>query len=237
MIPATLLRRLHRAWPVLAACFAAGTLIAACIGNPVRPAPTRPAATSTPGLALAEPDRERGAQLWVEKQCAACHGPQALGGVGQPLAQTRLSFAAFLDKVRNAIPPKPAFAADVLSDQEVYDIYGWVQGLSPQGEATPLTAAAVVVLQPGQEELPEGPILGMSVWTSFGCDRCHGPFAQGSGEAPALAGLTFPYEMERAKMRQTADRIPEHAPDHMRDAVLQRLYNWLQAGADPKGGC
>lgn len=38
-------------------------------------------------------------------------------------------------------------------------------------------------------------------------------------------------------MRQTAGAIPEHAADHMNDTLFQRLYNWLQAGADPEGGC
>jgi hypothetical protein len=38
-------------------------------------------------------------------------------------------------------------------------------------------------------------------------------------------------------MRQTADTIPEHAADHMDDGLFGRLYRWLQAGADPEGGC
>ena len=44
-------------------------------------------------------------------------------------------------------------------------------------------------------------------------------------------------EMERAKMRQTESEIPQHAAEHIRDVVLQRLYKWLQAGANPQDGC
>ncbi|MFN8455893.1 MAG: hypothetical protein U0401_14710 [Anaerolineae bacterium] len=85
--------------------------------------------------------------------------------------------------------------------------------------------------------LPPGQMLGMKVWTEGQCDSCHGAFAQGSPNGPTLVGLSFPFEMERAKMRQTAATIPEHAPEQMNDSLFQRLYNWLQAGANPEGGC
>ena len=76
----------------------------------------------------------------------------------------------------------------------------------------------------------------MSLWTGFQCAECHGAFAQGTSRGSALAGISYPYELERAKMRQTAGEIPEHAQEFMRDTVLKRLYQWLQEGADPEGG-
>lgn len=46
-----------------------------------------------------------------------------------------------------------------------------------------------------------------------------------------------PNEMERADMRLTGDEIPQHRAEHIRDVVLKRLYQWLQAGANPQDGC
>lgn len=204
----------------------AALLLAAC-ADTFAPAPT-PAATATPPEAVAElvkPDLGRGQQVFLDKQCLACHGPQGEGGIGGVLAGTTMTFTDFQRVVRTALPPKPAFNEVELSSQDVYNVYGWLLSLDRAAAAVPTPV------------LEQGQILGMTLWTEGRCDTCHGAFAQGSASAPPLAGITFPYEMERAKMRQTAAEIPEHAAEHMRDEVLKRLYQWLQAGADPAGGC
>jgi mono/diheme cytochrome c family protein len=212
-------------------------LLAAACGNPVRSAPNVATATVAIRTDLAAANASHGQQLFSDNHCVTCHGSQALGGVGPKLARTDLAFDAFLVKIRTALPPKPAFSAAELSDQDAMDIYGWLQTLSGQGEPVTAPPFVVVQVQPGQEELPATPILGMSLWTGFACDQCHGAFAQGSSDGPSLAGISYPYEMERAKMRQTADTIPQHDQSFMRDTVLKRLYQWLQEGADPGGGC
>lgn len=215
----------------------AAVLVLTSCGNPVRPAPPRPTPTATSAVVLDVADRDQGKQLFAEAQCVACHGPEAAGGIGPVLANTTMSYHQFLTKVRTALPPKPAYSAEELSDQAVNDIYGWLQAMSTSGEAAARPPFAMVKVEPGQETLPEGEILGMSLWTGFKCAECHGAFAQGTSRGSALAGISYPYELERAKMRQTADEIPEHAQEFMRDTVLKRLYQWLQEGADPDGGC
>jgi mono/diheme cytochrome c family protein len=203
-------------------------MIVACAGTPA-PAPILP--TATPAVesaaALETPDLARGQQVYLDKQCAACHSLQAEGGIGPKLAGTILPFDQFLHKLRTALPPKPAFNETELTGQDAYHIYGWLESLEQPVAASAGPPAA----------LPPGQVLGMQVWTEGQCDSCHGAFAQGSLTGPTLAGLSFPFELERANMRQTAGTIPEHAADHMNDTLFQRLYNWLQAGADPEGGC
>lgn len=206
---------------------AAVTLLTAC-ADTFAPAPEPPTPTPAPESAanLAEPNLARGQQLYLDKQCAACHGPAAEGGIGPKMSGTGLAFDSFLHTVRTALPPKPAFNETELTAQDVYNIYGWLQSLEA---AQPAAAEAPA--------LAEGEVLGMTLWTEGQCDTCHGAFAQGSPNGPALANISYPYELERAKMRQTADTIPEHAAEHMRDVILQRLYKWLQAGANPADGC
>ena len=207
---------------------AAGIMLTAC-AETLAPAPTLPAATPQPATTanLSAADVARGQQVYLDKQCTACHGPQAEGGIGPKMAGTAQPFDQFLHKIRTALPPKPAFSETELTTQDAYNIYGWLQSLKPGGE---------VVIEP-TPTLPPGQVLGMQLWTEGQCDTCHGAFAQCSPQGPTLAGLNFPYEMERAKMRQTAATIPEHAAEHMRDPILQRLYQWLQAGAKPGDGC
>jgi mono/diheme cytochrome c family protein len=223
--------------PAILLTFAVAAAALVACGSPVRPAPTRPAATAAADVQLVEADPAQGQQLFADKQCVACHGPTAAGAIGPALDHTTLTYDQFIIKVRTALPPKPAYLAEELPDQGVYDIYNWLQNMPAAEQVKALPPFHAVKVAPGQEALPTGKILGMSLWTGFHCADCHGAFAQGTSRGSALAGISFPYELERAKMRQTADQIPEHAQTYMRDTVLKRLYQWLQEGADPEGGC
>ena len=206
-----------------------------CYGNqtpmlthPTYPAPTIMAVPTSP-LGTIVGDLAAGAQLWREKKCAACHGPAATGGMGGALANTPLPFDQFLLKIRNALPPKPAMNANDLSDAQAYSIYLWLRTLGAEpAKATPASTSAA---------LPAGQILGIQVWVEKGCDQCHGAFAQGSPRAPALAGGNYPFERQRAVMRQYAEQNPAHGEQNISDDLLQRLLDWLKRGADPASGC
>ncbi len=192
------------------------------------PAPVYPTAQSVSSAGNLVGDPGQGAQLWREKQCVACHGMTALGGIGKPLANTPLAFDTFLSKIRNAIPPKPAMNANDLSEADAYSIYLWLHTL-------PLAPAKAAASAP--VPLPTGQVLGIQLWTQYGCQQCHGAFAQGSEQAPALAGETYPFERERAVMRLSADQNPAHSVTNIPDDVLQRLIDWLRRGADLSSGC
>ncbi|MBI5029895.1 MAG: cytochrome c [Chloroflexi bacterium] len=192
------------------------------------PAPPRPTIQSTTLNATLVGDAAEGARLYRDKQCVACHGTMALGGIGKSLADTALPFDQFVSKVRNALPPKPALSAIDLSDEQAYSIYLWLHSVSTQAKSTPVATQAA---------LPTGQILGIQVWTEKGCDKCHGAFAQGSPNAPALAGEAYPFERQRAVMRLSADENPAHGEKNISDDLLQRLLDWLKRGADPTSGC
>lgn len=202
--------------------------LAAC-GDRRAPAPTPFPVQSAQPVANLTGDVLQGANLWRDRQCVACHGPVAMGGIGGKLANTALPFDRFLSQIRNALPPKPAMSASDLSDNDAYSIYLWLHtlGADPARAPTPPVPAA----------LPTGQVLGIQLWTQYGCNACHGAFGQGSVRGPALAGETYPFERERAVMRLSADQNPVHTPDHISDEILRRLLDWLRRGADPAGGC
>ncbi len=206
---------------------ASGVLTACASDAPQVAAPPSPTATPAPSFSLSEADLARGRQVWLDKQCVACHGDQGQGGIGPTLTGITMPFDQFLHVQRTAIPPKPAFNAAELPDQDAYNVYAWLQSL----ETADSTAQAAA------PQLTEGEILGMTLWTQYECDQCHGAFAQGSADAPRLANISYPYEMERATMRQSEGDIPQHSAEHIRDVILKRLYKWLQEGANPQGGC
>lgn len=200
-------------------------IIVACAQTPV-PAP--PPLTSTPNQTAGVyiPNLEKGQAAWLEAQCPACHGPLGLGGIGPQLASTKLSYDQFLYKVRTAAPPKPAFSEEQLPDQTVFDIYAWVRTQIPMPE---LSKPSIVEPSPSSEPSPND-MLSMAIWTNLDCYTCHGIFAQGSAKGTTLAGINDPVEDELARMRASADKIPEHSTDHISDEIFAKLYEWIKMG-------
>lgn len=197
-------------------------LLAGCAEAAPTPRPTELVPTPAPEPTLNPAgDAAHGAALFVRWQCANCHGGNAGGGIGPSLAGTTISQAAFTAAVRQTRPPKPAFSEAELSESDVRDIYVWLQGL----EAASQTVA-----------LEEGKLLGIQVYTSSGCDSCHGAFAQG-GAAPALAGYSSSADAFLEAMRSTTGDVPEHDLETLGIDLMRRLYTWLKEGANLASGC
>lgn len=213
--------------PVLLLLFVFVLAFAACDRR--APAPARPTSVSAVPSGTVTGNAFAGAQLWHAKHCIACHGATAAGGMGGALVNTSLPFDQFMDRVRNALPPKPAMSASDLSDSDAYSIYLW---LHTQSSTSEQISAAIT-----PATLPQGQILGIQVWGDKKCGECHGAFAQGSDNGPVLAGESYPFERERAVMRASADKFPAHGAENIRDDLLRRLLDWLRRGADPTSGC
>lgn len=59
--------------------------------------------------------------------CMGCHGMNAMGGLGPPLAKTKLPEQEYFDLVRTGKGMMPATTADALSDADVKAIYAELQ--------------------------------------------------------------------------------------------------------------
>ena len=76
-----------------------------------------------------------GKRLFEVKACYECHGWSGQGGLaGARLAQTKLNLAGFRNILRNPPPSNmPPFRAAVLTDQEVADLFAYIQSFpAPQ---------------------------------------------------------------------------------------------------------
>lgn len=221
-----MLNKRHLA-PMLLLIGSAFLVLAAC--TPPTLAPTRlppsvaPTATRGPGQIA-----QSGHELFVKWRCIGCHGEQAQGLIGPRLAQTALTMDQFTLAVRQTRPPKPAFAESILPAGDVSDIYAYVRGL----EVPLATLSAAATSGAATEEL-----LGMSVYTSNRCDSCHGPFAQGGKDVPALINYGKTATVFLDAMNKTTDKIKEHKAATSDPGLMRRLYQWLSTGADPAGGC
>lgn len=218
-------------------------LLMAGLGLSACQTPPAPASAPTPSIAptailpntapvtIVIPDLDHGQAAWQTAQCAACHGPLALGGIGPQLVATKLSYDEFLHTTRNASSHKPAYEEATLPDQSIYDMYAWVRTLVPQAE---VMSSPVITPTSQLPEVQE--MMAMTIWTCKKCSTCHGVFAQGGASGPALAGINDPLAQELAQMRSTAATITEHSAENMADDIFARVYEWLKAGCLP-GEC
>jgi mono/diheme cytochrome c family protein len=78
-------------------------------------------------------DAANGKRIFMRNGCYQCHGTVGQGGLaGARLAQTKLTLAGFTAYVRNPRPGNmPPFRAKVMSDQELADVYAYVQSVPP----------------------------------------------------------------------------------------------------------
>ncbi len=84
----------------------------------------------------------RGQELFFANGCSVCHGNTGEGGIGPTIASTGLSLDAVIQQYRSPRGFMPPFAADRISDDQVGDIFTWLQTLPlpaniVEGEGTP----------------------------------------------------------------------------------------------------
>jgi mono/diheme cytochrome c family protein len=83
----------------------------------------------------AKGDAAKGKQLWLADGCSYCHGTVGQGGGGRSaglrIAHQPLPFEAFLNQVRRPADEMPVYVESVLSNQDVADIFAYIQSLPP----------------------------------------------------------------------------------------------------------
>ncbi len=84
-----------------------------------------------PAVASGDEAVDRGSDLYIRRGCLGCHGASGRGGVGPPLANTKLAVDAFLNQVRHPRGIMPPFPGAVVSDAEGRAIYQYVQTVAP----------------------------------------------------------------------------------------------------------
>jgi len=84
-------------------------------------------------------DAARGKKIFLTIGCFTCHGRSGQGGAyngpAPILAHTLLPFDGFKGQIRNPADDMPAFSSAVLSDQDIADIYAFVETLPGAGSA------------------------------------------------------------------------------------------------------
>ena len=88
-------------------------------------------------------DIDNGKRIFMRNGYYQCHGTVGQGGLaGVRLAQTKLTVAGFTAYVRSPAPGNmPPYRAKVMSDQELADVYAYLQSVPP-----PVPASSIPIL-------------------------------------------------------------------------------------------
>jgi mono/diheme cytochrome c family protein len=86
---------------------------------------------------------ERGKKIYQEKWCHSCHGTVGQGGergAGPKIAPSPFPYEAFAQQTRRPRANMPRYPVEVLSDQEMADIYAYVASIKagPAAKDIPL---------------------------------------------------------------------------------------------------
>jgi mono/diheme cytochrome c family protein len=151
---------------------------------------------------------ELGQDPWTQAGCGGCHGANGAGGRAPSLTSKEYSYDQFQRVVRQGAGRMPAYSTSRISDADLQRLYDWLQ--------------AQVQVPATTDELGQDP------WLQAGCGACHGTNAEG-GSAPRLTGKEYAYDEFRRVVRQGAEGMPAYSTSQIRDADLQRMYDWLKA--------
>jgi mono/diheme cytochrome c family protein len=86
---------------------------------------------------------ENGKVAFLKHGCWQCHGYQAQGGVGPRLAPDPIPFDTLSTFVRTTNRAMPPFREEILSNEDLADIYAYLQSI-PKG----LDAKSIPLLNP-----------------------------------------------------------------------------------------
>ena len=77
----------------------------------------------------AENAGQNGRSLYIQKGCYSCHGYEGQGGIisGPKLAPNPLPVEVFVMRVRRPVADMPAYSTRVLKDEELLEIYQYLQ--------------------------------------------------------------------------------------------------------------
>ena len=86
------------------------------------------------------PSAQNGRKIFDSYGCYQCHGHDGHGGAGARLAPNPLPFAAFSRYVRQPAGEMPPYTTKVVSDQELADMYAYLQSLpqAPSAKNIPI---------------------------------------------------------------------------------------------------
>ena len=87
-----------------------------------------------------------GQRLFFELTCNVCHGDNGQGVVGPTIAQTVVPYERVVQQYREPLDEMQTFTPEQVSDEEIADIYAWLQTVPrpPDADVKPSKLAELI---------------------------------------------------------------------------------------------
>ena len=169
-------------------------------------------------------DAQNGKKVFEKLGCFRCHGSAGEGmsatgkEAGTPkIAATPLSLRDFVQSVRKPKGQMPPFGAKQVSDEELSDVYAFLQSVATQPKL----------------ELPSSANSqnGQKLYVTLGCYECHGYQGQGSVQTGGsrIGPPQIPFSGFVAYVRQPTGQMPPYTSKAASEAQLGDIYVFLQS--------
>lgn len=167
-------------------------------------------------------DAARGKALWEAKLCKNCHGANGEGAYAGPRDGDGLSYDQWLHQVRSPRANMPMFNDVQVSDQEIADMWTYIQGLPKPASFSPT-----------QFPLSANPSAGEQLVAQKRCVACHGDY---SGTLRfrfvARGRTTIDAATVIKQLRTPAQNMPMFSAAQVSDDQAAQIAAYLQTRLD-----
>ena len=158
-------------------------------------------------------------RLWAEaKLCKNCHGANGEGGLAGPRAGDGKSLAAWIAQARAPRANMPAYSDVQVSDQEMADMWEYMQTLPKPASFSPT-----------QFPVPAGAAAGLTLMAQKRCVACHGDGAQFVKFAFTAKNRTVDAATLIKQLRTPFKNMPAYSAGQVTDEQAGQIAQYLQS--------
>ena len=174
------------------------------------------AVSATTSLPVNAQESSDGAELLMQSGCAVCHGADGQGtAAGPSLDASALSLDEFIASVRQATRTMPAYAAEVVPDEELMTMFDF------------LAAQAAERVPAGRADI------GAALYSDYGCYSCHADEAQGGQHGPRLGPNPITFARFSWYTRHPTRTMPPYSTVVLTDQEMADIYAFVEAQPQP----
>jgi mono/diheme cytochrome c family protein len=161
-----------------------------------------------------------GKRVFEAAGCVACHGAQGQGTTLAPqIAPPPMQLAAVVAYVRQPTGKMPPVPAATASDQQLADVYAFLQSVAPASTGEPLKGNADN---------------GKKLFVAYGCYECHGRQGAGASTGARIGPPAISLMAVLRYVRAPSGQMPPYTAKVVSDQDLTDIYTYLKSFPPPQ---
>jgi mono/diheme cytochrome c family protein len=161
-----------------------------------------------------------GKRVFEAAGCVACHGAQGQGTTLAPqIAPPPMQLAAVVSYVRQPTGKMPQVPAATASDQQLADVYAFLQSVAPASTG---------------ESLKGNADNGKKLFVAYGCYECHGRQGAGASTGARIGPPAISLMAVLRYVRAPTGQMPPYTAKVVSDQDLTDIYSYLKSFPPPQ---